>query len=99
MAQIVNCWVCGKPHEYCSHCGETHGWKYVADTREHYQIYMLIEEYRSGIFSKEQAIKLFAEYGVKAEDDLSWLLPNVEKGIREIIGQRKAKEKVTSKTK
>lgn len=100
MANIVECWVCGEKHEYCSHCGKTHGWKYVADTREHYQIYMIIEQYRCGVFSKEEAVEALATTcHVSKEDDLSWMLPNVEKGVREIIGDKTPESKVKTKTK
>lgn len=98
MSKLVECWVCGKPHEYCPTCGQTHGWRYVADTMEHYQIHMTIEQYRSGVFTREQAVKSFAENcGVHANDDLSWMLPNVEKGVREIIGEKEKTTKTTKK--
>lgn len=90
MAAMVTCWVCGKEHEYCPTCDKVHGWKYVADTHEHYQVYMIIEEYRNGVYTKEEAAKVLNETcGIKAESDLSWMLPNVEKGVREIIGKSK----------
>lgn len=99
MANKVECWVCGKEHDYCPTCGQTHGWRYVADTMEHYLVHMTIEEYRSGTLSKEEAIEKFNEKcGVRAEDDLSWMLPNVEKGVREIIGE-KTKTRTARKTK
>ena len=61
---------------------------------------MTIEEYRSGVLTKEQAIEAFAEKcGVHIDDDLSWMLPNVEKGVREIIGEKKKETKTTKKNK
>lgn len=98
MGNKVECWVCGKEHDYCPTCGQTHGWRYVADTIEHYQIHMTIEEYRSGVLTKEQAVKVFADKcGVHANDDLSWMLPHVEKVVREIIGE-KERERTTKTT-
>jgi hypothetical protein len=98
MSNKVECWVCGKEHDYCPTCGQTHGWRYVADTIEHYQIHMTIEEYRSGVLTKEQAIEVFADKcGVHANDDLSWMLPHVEKVVREIIGE-KERERTTKTT-
>jgi hypothetical protein len=98
MSNKVECWVCGKEHDYCPTCGQTHGWRYVADTIEHYQIHMTIEEYRSGVLTKEQAIEIFADKcGVHANDDLSWMLPHVEKVVREIIGE-KERERTTKTT-
>jgi hypothetical protein len=98
MSNKVECWVCGKEHDYCPTCGQTHGWRYVADTIEHYQVHMTIEEYRSGVLTKEQAIEIFADKcGVHANDDLSWMLPHVEKVVREIIGE-KERERTTKTT-
>lgn len=98
MSNKVECWVCGKEHDYCPTCGQTHGWRYVADTIEHYQIHMTIEEYRSGVLTKEQAVEVFADKcGVHANDDLSWMLPHVEKVVREIIGE-KERERTTKTT-
>lgn len=95
--KLLTCWLCGAEHEYCPTCGQTHGWRYMADTREHYQILMAKREYEAGVFTKEQAIDALKEYGISAENDLSWMIPEVEKEIREIIGE-KAKERVTKTT-
>lgn len=100
MSRLTECWVCGALHEYCPTCSRTHGWRYVADTMEHYMVHMTIEQYRSGVFTKEQAIKSFAENcGVHKDDDLSWMLPNVEKCVREIIGEKNKINKTTKKSK
>lgn len=95
--KLLTCWLCGAEHEYCPTCGQTHGWRYMADTREHYQILMVKREYEAGVFTKEQAIDALKEYGISAENDLSWMIPEVEKEIREIIGE-KARERVTKTT-
>lgn len=99
MADLIECWVCGKEHEYCPTCGQTHGWKFVACTPEHYQIHMTIENYLHGGLTKEQAGETFAKMSnVHAEDDLSWMLPSVEKCVRKIIGE-KPKDKIIKTTK
>lgn len=95
MSKMLQCWVCGKPHEYCPTCARVHGWKYVADTHECYQIYMTLSEAQSGVMTKKDAIEAFASLGIRAENDLSWLRPHIERAIREIIGE---KEKETAKT-
>ena len=46
MSKQVECWICGKPHDYCPTCGQTQGWKYIADTMEHYMVHVTIEQYR-----------------------------------------------------
>lgn len=95
--KLISCWLCGAEHEYCPTCGQTHGWKYMADTREHYQILMIKRECEAGIFTKEQAIESFENFGVKADADLSWMLPEVEKEIRDIVGTKVVKPTKKSK--
>lgn len=100
MSKQIECWVCGALHDYCPTCGQTHGWRFVADTMEHYLVHMTIEEYRSGVLTKKQAIEAFAEKcGVHADDDLSWMLPHVEKCVREIIGEKNKISKTTKQSK
>ena len=94
---LIDCWLCGAVHEYCPTCGQTHGWKYSACTREHYQILMAKREYEAGVFTKEQAIDTLKQYGVTAESDLSWMIPEVEKEIRGIIGDKPIKQTKTIK--
>lgn len=63
-------------------------------------VHMTIEQYRSGVFTKEQAIESFAEKcNVHVDDDLSWMLPHVEKGVREIIGEKQKNTKTAKKSK
>jgi len=96
MSKKIKCWICGAPHDYCPTCGQTHGWKYVADKIECYDVYLIMEDYRSGALNKSKAAKELSERcGINAGDDLSWMLPQIEKIIREIIGE---KEKATKKT-
>ena len=99
MGKKLNCWVCGKEHDYCPTCGQTHGWKYIADTPLCYQTYMTLEDTRAGALSQEDAVKAFADLGICAESNLSWLRPHIEKSIREIIGEKKKETKTTKKSK
>lgn len=100
MAKKLKCWICGAEHDYCPTCGDTHGWKYVADTHEHYQIYLVMNDFRSGIITKEEANDLFAKKcDIRAENDLSWMIPEVETYIREIIGEKNKTNKTTKKSK
>ena len=71
----------------------------MADTHEHYQILMTKRYFEEGVFSKEEAIAVFEKCGVKREDNLSWMIPEVEKEIRGIIGQKTQKEKPERKNK
>ena len=97
MSKKVECWVCGKEHDYCPTCGQTHGWKYVADTPKCYQIYITLSDAQSGALPRKDAVETFANLGINAEDNLSWLRPHIEKGIREIIGEKEKPTKTTKK--
>lgn len=97
MGKKVNCWICGTPHDFCPTCGQTHGWRYVADTIECYNIYIVIEQYKSGVFTKSDAIKALADKcDISVDTDISWMIPEVAETIREIIGE---KTKTTKKSK
>lgn len=100
MGKKLKCWVCGAEHDYCPTCGQTNGWKYVADKIECYTLYMTIEDYRAGVKTKEEVIEILAEKcNIHAEDDLSWLLPHIEKYVRSIIGEKTKITKTTRKSK
>lgn len=100
MGKKVTCWVCGKEHDYCPTCGRTHGWKYVADTHEHYQIYMVMNEFQTGVLTKADAAEILARFEITPEANLSWMIPAVEKVVRDIIGNGEKKTiKTTKKSK
>ena len=99
MSKKLKCWICGTEHDYCPTCGETHGWKYVADRPSCYQIYMTLESFNSGTMNQREAIEAFAENDVCVNSDLSWMLPQIEKKVRNIIGEKKKETKTIKKTK
>ena len=100
MGKKVKCWVCGKPHDYCPTCGQTHGWKYVADTIECYQIFMILEDYRSGVTTKKQAAEVLSDKcGITADSNLSWMIPQIAEIVREIVGEKEKIIKTTKKSK
>lgn len=50
---IRKCLICGKEYEACVNCSKYGGWRAVADTPEHYQIYSIIQDMRLGASPKE----------------------------------------------
>lgn len=87
------CGVCGGEYDYCLKCEKTHAWKFYACSPEHYQIHMVLDQYRGGVFDKEMATDCFARYSITADKDLSYLLPEVERDVRLIIGKKPIEEK------
>lgn len=87
MANLTKCMICGAVYNYCPSCSGTHAWKFYTDTHEHYQIYMIIEQYNAKdyAFTKDDARKAFANIGITEQTDLSGLKPSIAKQIKEII--------------
>ncbi len=85
MANLTSCAICGKKYNYCPSCSRTHAWKFYTDTHQHYQIYMIIEELNSGVFSICEAKTALENIGITANTDLSGIKPSVAEQIRSIV--------------
>ena len=85
MANLTKCLICGEKYNYCPNCAGTNGWRLYTDTHEHYQIFMVFQQYNSGVFNKEQARLAFEKIGITADSDLSKLKQNVAKDIMDIV--------------
>ena len=85
MANLAKCLICGEKYNYCPSCAGTHAWKFYTDTHEHYQIYMIIEQYNSKLYSKDDARIAFENIGITADSDLSNLKPSIAEQIKNIV--------------
>ena len=85
MANLTKCMVCGNKYSYCPTCAGTHAWKFYTDTHEHYQIYMILEQYNSKTYTKEDARVAFGNIGIDTNTDLSNLKEGVANQIRDIV--------------
>ena len=85
MANLTKCKICGEAYNYCPNCANTHAWKFYADTHEHYQIHMILDGYKTKLYSKEQACKMFEDLGITASSDLSGYLPEISDFIKKIV--------------
>ena len=100
MANLTKCLICGEKYNYCPSCSGTHAWKFYTDTHEHYQIYMIIEQYNAKLYSKDDARIDFENIGITADSDLSKLKPSIAEQIKNIITvDEKAVLKKTKKSK
>ena len=95
MANLTKCLICGEKYNYCPSCAGTHAWKFYTDTREHYQIYMIIEQYNSKLYSKDDARIAFENIGITADSDLSNLKPSIAEQIKNIVTVEKSNEEKT----
>jgi hypothetical protein len=79
---MVECKICGKKYEVCAESREKNSWKVLCDTSEHYQIFLLLTDYKAGNISKEYARERLAELGIK-----KGYKDNFKKNIKEIIDE------------
>lgn len=99
MANLTKCLVCGNEYTYCPSCIGTHAWKFYTDTHEHYQIYMIINQYDSKLMSKEEAKDALERLGITKTSKLDNLKPTIAEHIRSIIDSgEKAAIKKTKKS-
>lgn len=85
MANKRQCWICGKEYEYCYKCNKLNSWKLTACSRTHFQIVNILDEYRGGVLSPEQAVEKFNNIGISKIDDLGDILPAVKRDIAAIF--------------
>lgn len=95
MANLTKCLICGEKYNYCPSCSGTHAWKFYTDTHEHYQIYMIIEQYNSKLYSKDDTRIAFENIGITADSDLSNLKPSIAEQIKNIVTVEKPNEEKT----
>ena len=99
MANLTTCMVCGKKYNYCPSCSRTHAWQFYTDTRQHYQIYMIIEELNAKVFTIGEAKIALENIGITADTDLSEFKPSVADQINKIVNHKEVELIKTNKKK
>lgn len=98
MKATHKCIICGTKYNSCDICDRYPSWKAIADTEEHFTIYLLIKEYRCGGDIKSIISKL-KSLGV-TKDNLDDY-PSAKEVLEEIMSKdvvvRKSKGKKTQK--
>ena len=77
MAKQLNhtCIVCGKPYHSCDSCEKIKSyspWRTIADTFDHYRIYVAIKSFDSGILSLEEVLQELDSLGVTKTTYANW---------------------------
>lgn len=91
MANTTTCMICGSKYVYCPNCARTHSWNFYADTRKHYQIYMILDELNRKVINIKDAKVMFENIGIITDADLSDIKPNIAKQILKIVNYTKPK--------
>ena len=81
------CWICGTEYKYCEKCDPLHSWKTMACSRSHYQVVMIIDEWRNGVTTSVESTEKFKNIGITLDSDFSEYLPEVAELIKKIISE------------
>lgn len=90
------CLICDKEYNYCPHCKRYESWKMYTCCAEHYQIKLILTEFREGILTALEAKNKFQNIGIRLDYDFSEFLPEITRDIK-IILNTKSKPKRTTK--
>lgn len=96
MANLIKCCICGAEYAYCPNCANTHAWKFYTDTHEHYQVFMILQQY-SVTKDKEEARIALGNIGITEKSDLDIFKPKIAEKIRAIFEDSEQKLGKTEK--
>lgn len=86
MANVSWCRCCGKEYQVCPTCAEVKvykPWRIICDTAPHYQVWLIVSNYRKGIVDKAEAKKQLE--GVKLDKgEIATFIPVIRSLIEEI---------------
>lgn len=88
---LTKCVICGEAYPYCPSCSRTHAWKFYTDTHEHYQIYMIIDDFNKKAIDTKKAKEMFENIGITSETNLDNLKPVIKEQIKKIVGYAEPK--------
>lgn len=85
---MANTWcrICGKKYTVCPVCESAKTrtpWRIITDTAEHYQIWLAVSQYKSGIIDKQVAKEILENVGLN-EEELKTFIPAVQETIAAI---------------
>lgn len=82
------CRICGKQYKVCSHCETTRNrtpWRIITDTATHYQVWVIIQQYKKSIINRETARQMLSQVSI-TEEEIQGFIPAVQDMIKEING-------------
>lgn len=81
------CRVCGKEYDVCPTCASVRTytpWRTICDTSQHYQIWVIVDQYKKGVIGKTAARKMLQRVRIKVGDAKGYI-PAVRDMIQEIL--------------
>lgn len=80
------CRICGKKYKVCDRCDTARNrtpWRVIADTAEHYQIWIVIRQYKQNLITKQKAKEMLSN--IPFQDELDTFIPAVRDTINSIM--------------
>lgn len=101
MSEKINHWcvICGRGYHACDACNKTTNytpWRSLADSQEHFQIFMILRDYNNKRIGKSEAKKLLSGMDLSGMDSFKAGARTV---LEEILKETPAKRKSTGKKK
>lgn len=84
MANLTRCSICGAEYAYCPNCSGAHAWKFYTDTHEHYQIFVILKNYKTD-FDKDKARNELENLGITSKADFSVFKPKIADQLKNIV--------------
>ena len=78
------CIICGTEYNACNNCKRIGNWRAVCDTEVHYKIHIMINEYRNGRMSKNEAATILNQLRI-SRSDARQFLPVVADMLKQIL--------------
>ena len=101
MSNKINHWciICGKGYHACDSCDSVKSftpWRTLADTADHYKIYMVIKQYNANVIIKEEAKAMLANIDLTGMKDFKESVKKVlDEILKEDVPVRKSSKKKT----
>lgn len=103
MSNEINhyCIICGKGYHACNNCNEIKTytpWRSLTDTIEHFQLYMVLQDYINKRITKAEAKKELSNFNLSEKDTFK---DSAKNAINEILATKvvKGKEKTEDEVK
>lgn len=95
MSKEINhfCIICGKGYHACDSCDEVKTftpWRSLTDTIEHFQLYMVLQDYINKRITKAEAKKELSNFDLSEKDSFK---DSAKNAINEILSTKIAKTK------
>lgn len=80
------CRICGKKYKVCPSCENVKSrtpWRVITDTAPHYQVWLIMRQYQTGLLDKATARKMLLQTDI-LENEVANFIPSVQEFIASI---------------